>query len=364
MDKDERPSILIVDDLATNLLVLEHCLSVLDVNIIKASSGNEALALTLEHDFALILLDVQMPDMDGYETAQLIRSKEAKKYIPIIFLTAISKDPKQVSLGYDVGAVDYLFKPFDPDVLMNKANVFLKLYKQKKELQELNQLKNKFLGIAAHDLRNPLISIEGFSEVLLDESMGAMNEEQKEILGRINYISQSMLSLLNDLLDISIIESGKIDLHYEKISLKDLIEKRVQVHEILGRKKKISLFADLPDIPLISFDSKRISQVIDNLINNAIKFSPIGSEIHISMSREEKEIMISVRDEGPGISSEDQSRLFGEFQKLSAQPTGGEESTGLGLSIVKKNVEAHKGVVSVTSQVGQGATFSFTLPAE
>ena len=230
------------------------------------------------------------------------------------------------------------------------------------QLFELNQLKNKFLGIAAHDLRNPLASIRGFSELLLGDDMGSLTEDQHEFIKTIHSLSQDMLNLVNDLLDVSVIESGKLELKRQPGSLKVLIEERIRINSILAEKKQIKLHESLATVPEVSFDYSRIVQVVDNLISNAIKYSPSGSNIFVSLSQQGMKAQISVRDEGPGIEPEEQKRLFGEFQRLSTKPTGGEKSTGLGLSIVKKIVEAHNGTTAVESQPGAGSIFTFILP--
>lgn len=231
-----------------------------------------------------------------------------------------------------------------------------------RNLFELNQLKNKFLGMAAHDLRNPLASIRGFSEIILSGDVGSLTEEQKEFLTIINSLSQDMLTLVNDLLDVSVIESGKLDLKLEPGSLKELIEERVRVNSILANQKMMKLHTSLSDVPKVSFDSIRIAQVIDNLITNAIKYSPPHANIYITLQQKEGKVTMGVRDQGPGISLEEQPKLFGEFQRLSTQPTGGEKSTGLGLAIAHKIVTAHNGTIGVESQVGSGSTFTFSLP--
>ncbi len=230
------------------------------------------------------------------------------------------------------------------------------------QLFELNQLKNKFLGIAAHDLRNPLASIQGFSELLLGDDMGPLTEDQHEFIKTIHSLSQDMLNLVNDLLDVSVIESGKLELKRQPGSLKVLIKERIRINSILAEKKQIKLHESLTTVPEVSFDYSRITQVVDNLISNAIKYSPSGSNIFVSLNQQGMKAQISVRDEGPGIEPEEQKRLFGEFQRLSTKPTGDEKSTGLGLSIVKKIVEAHNGTAAVESQPGAGSTFTFILP--
>jgi signal transduction histidine kinase len=231
-----------------------------------------------------------------------------------------------------------------------------------RQLFELNQLKNKFLGIAAHDLRNPLASIRGFSELLLSDDMGSLTEDQHEFIKTIHSLSQDMLNLVNDLLDVSVIESGKLELKRQPGSLKVLIEERIHINSILAKNKQMKLHESLATVPEVSFDYSRIAQVVDNLISNAIKYSPSGSNIFVSLNQQGMKAQISVRDEGPGIEPEEQKRLFGEFQRLSTKPTGGEKSTGLGLSIVKKIVEAHNGTTAVESQPGAGSTFTFILP--
>jgi two-component system sensor histidine kinase/response regulator len=229
-------------------------------------------------------------------------------------------------------------------------------------LVELNKLKNTFLGIAAHDLRNPLISIRGLSEILLTEATGPLTREQREYVTIMKTVSDNMLALVNNLLDVSVIESGRLDLKIQSDSVERLIRERVAIHKILLEEKRLTLHERLDKLPPQLFDPGRLGQVVDNLLSNAIKFSYPGSSIHVVLEQVGKSAMVSVRDEGPGIPEEDQSRLFGEFQKLKVQPTGGEPSTGLGLAIAKRIIEAHHGRMGVDSKVGRGSTFSFTLP--
>ncbi len=232
-----------------------------------------------------------------------------------------------------------------------------------RKLKELNQLKNKFLGIAAHDLRNPLTSIGGFSEFLLEDREN-LTGDQVEMISIIREAARNMLSLVNDLLDVSVIESGRLDLQRSRGPVRDVVQERVTICSMSAQKKNISIDTDIRNEPEAAFDHNRIAQVIDNLIGNAIKFSPPDSKITVSLESDGESVMIGVRDQGPGISEEDRKKLFGEFQRLSAQPTGGEKSTGLGLAIVKKIVDAHGGDIWVYSEPGKGSTFSFTIPME
>lgn len=232
------------------------------------------------------------------------------------------------------------------------------------KLIELNQLKNRFLGFAAHDLRNPLSSIRGLSEIMLTEITGALTEEQREFLSTIYAASRDMLALVNDLLDISVIESGRFDLKIQSDSLKTLIRERLRILKLAAERKSIHFimeFAELPDVP---FDRNRIAQVIDNLIGNAVKFSPAESTIRVRFWRDGKFARVSVQDEGPGIAPDDQHRIFGEFQRIEGSGHGVEKGTGLGLAIARRIVEAHQGVLEVQSTLGVGATFSFAIPME
>jgi len=231
-----------------------------------------------------------------------------------------------------------------------------------KQLKELNELKNKFLGIASHDLRNPLYLIRSFSEILKDGSAGTVSSKQKDLLVKIFNASNFMRSLLENLLDISKIESGKIELNKKVQDLNSLVRQQVELSQLQANKKKINLEMKLEDLSPLAFDQDAIIQVIGNFIGNAIKFSPENTKILITTESREDNIKIKVCDEGPGISEEDQKLLFKEFQTLSAKPTGGEKSTGLGLAITQKLILLHSGQVGVESRLGEGATFFFTLP--
>ncbi|MCP4023107.1 MAG: HAMP domain-containing histidine kinase [Desulfobacteraceae bacterium] len=246
--------------------------------------------------------------------------------------------------------------------LLNK--LIFKYADTEKKLFELNQLKNKFLGIAAHDLRNPLTSIRGFSELLLGGELGDVPEEHKEFISMICTLSQSMLDMVNDLLDVSVIESGKLTLEKKTGHINDLVKHRIKISAIIAEAKGMKIKQSCAGIPPFDFDEIRIGQVVDNLISNAIKFSPHNSVIEISTALSGKEAIVQVADHGPGISQQDREKLFGEFAKLSARPTGEEKSTGLGLAICKKIIQAHDGRIWAKNKEGAGTIFSIALPVE
>ena len=232
------------------------------------------------------------------------------------------------------------------------------------QLAELNETKNKFLGIASHDLRNPLYTIRSFTEIIKDGMVGDVNDEQKDMLGSIYNASIFMKALLENLLDISKIESGKIELEKQMQDFNLLVRQQVELHQLLAKKKNIALHLNHGEIPPFPFDQSAMIQVIGNFVGNAIKFSPPNTHIYIATEKTEGGARFSVRDEGPGLSQEDQKLLFKEFQRLSAQPTGNEKSTGLGLAIVKKLINLHEGEVGVHSTLGEGSTFFFILPIQ
>jgi signal transduction histidine kinase len=283
-------------------------------------------------------------------------------------MLTIKDERKDLLDGFAAGVDEYIKKPVNLMELRARIKVGERIIgleqslKQKqKELSDMNQRKNKLLGIAAHDLKNPIISIRGFSELLLKKPTN-LTEDQKEFLSIIYTTSNGMLTMLNDLLDISLIESGKMEIDLQSGSLVNLVQERIRINDLQAKKKKIAIHHELNNIPRIEFDSRRIGQAIDNLISNAIKFAPDGSNIYLILSQDGDKIKLNVRDEGPGIPKKEQHLLFSEFHRLSIRPTAGETSTGLGLAITKKIMEAHNGSIEFVSREGFGSTFCLVFP--
>ena len=363
----DKPKILLVDDTPTNLSILEEILEE-DYFISIAQSGTQALSITEKFVPDLVLLDVNMPGIDGFETCRKLKSRENTYNLPVIFITARA-EPDDVIQGFKEGGVDYITKPFNHSEVLARVQTHLKVQQlirqlglKNDQLKELNELKNKFLGMASHDMRNCLGAIKGYSQILKDDKDEFPEETKDQFLSFIFKSSETMLKMVNDLLDVSVIESGRLQLNLQPESLINLINHHIMINRFFADKKNIRLQSELPDVPKCRIDANKIGQVIDNLISNAIKFSESGTTIFISLKEQEGKLIFSVKDEGPGISDEDQAKLFQHFQKLSARPTAGESSSGLGLAISKNLIQAHDGCLNVTSQLGSGTTFWFEIP--
>jgi signal transduction histidine kinase len=230
-------------------------------------------------------------------------------------------------------------------------------------LVELNELKNRFLGVAAHDLRNPLGAIQTYLKMFLDGFFGDMTEEQREVMTDMALASDTMLNLVNDLLDISAIEAGHLELETRAVDLGDFLRECHRANRLIAEAKSIDLTLDTPDgLPAVELDARRIGQVLSNLLTNAVKFSHPGTTVTLTARTAGDSIDISVSDQGQGIPENDLPKLFTEFGRASVKPTAGEKSTGLGLAIVKRIVDAHGGAIRVDSEVGKGSTFTVTLP--
>lgn len=365
--------ILVVDDSASMRALTGHYVQAWGDTPEFADNGNAALTiLTSDNAPKMALVDWVMPGMDGVELCKKIKKDSDIPFIYIILITGKSEH-EDILTALDAGADEFLSKPVQADELRSRVAVGKRILEyqyqladRNKALIDLNELKNRFLGMAAHDLRNPIGAIQGLSEHMLE--LEADDESDKasrlEMLNRIYSASGDLLTLLNDLLDVSVIESGKFELTCERQDLVTLVDERIQILTMIALKKDISISAKMAEVPEISFDHKRFSQVIDNLLSNAIKFSQPGTIVQVAIRERDNKIRLSVRDQGPGIASDEIGKLFGVFQKLSAQPTAGEKSTGLGLSIVKKIVDAHNGEIEVQSHVGEGCIFTVSLPID
>jgi len=516
MSEKTKINILAVDDRLENLLTIETILDNAEINLVKATSGNEALGLMFDYDFALVLMDVQMPGMDGFETAELMRGSEKTRHIPIIFVTAINKEKKHIFRGYDTGAVDYLFKPIEPEIFQSKINVFIDLYKQRNALEELtlklentiselinsreklrqseekyrdifenanegifiiqqglikfhnpktlqilasektsllgktfvdfvypdfreslqrghfdklgkefhdnrisvrvideneeikwveinsvvinwegepallnfisdiserkiaeeemkrarslaeqaSRTKSEFLANMSHEIRTPLNGIIGMTELVM---MSPLEEDQKERLEAVKFSGESLLDIINDILDLSKIEARKLELDFVQFSLRGVIEKVLRPMSSKTSQKNLELILDIsngvPDYYV--GDPVRLRQILFNLIGNAIKFTEKGEiKLEVRLKKESgnnAELEFFITDTGIGIPSDKMHNLFKSFSQADSSTSRKFGGTGLGLAISKSLVEMMKGTISVDSIADKGSVFKFNI---
>lgn len=391
MSSNEQPTlipILLVDDRPENLLSLEGLLEGQGYELIRALSGNEALRLTLKHDCALVLLDVQMPEMDGFETAELMRLNPKTRHIPIIFVTAGMKEIQFQFKGYDAGAVDYLLKPIEPLILKSKIQVFVELYRQRKELElhrnrlselveqrtrELNRArlnaeaanraKSRFLATMSHEIRTPMNGVLGMLALLQGSGL---SEEQQEYVAQAAASGRDLVKLLDDILDISRIEAEKMELACADFALQPLVEQTISLLAPQAHDKELRLSVSLdPAMPdYLKGDAGRLRQILINLISNGIKFTSQGS---VSVqgrleSRHDHRVLLcfEVCDTGIGIPPEKQELIFEPFTQVDDSPTRSYGGTGLGLAICRQLVQLMQGTITVESSPGSGSIFRFT----
>jgi two-component system sensor histidine kinase/response regulator len=355
--------ILVVDDVTKNLQVVGTVLRNEGYEVMPAASGAEALKCVRAQLPDLILLDLMMPDMDGLEVCRRLKADTTTRQVPVIFLTA-SNETEHLVQGFEMGAVDFVTKPFNPPELLARVRTHLELERARQRLREMNEEKNEFMGIAAHDLRSPLTVIRGYTEMmLLDVEMP--REKRAVLLHRIDEAARRMVEMVQNLLDVNAIERGEMNLKLAPVDLSLLLSHAVEVHRprAAAKEQSIHLENETSGPVTVLLDTNLTAQVIENLLSNAVKYSPAGKNIYVRLRKSTDSVQCEVRDEGPGLSADDQKRLFSKFARLSAKPTGGEQSTGLGLSIVKRMVEAMHGRVWCESEPGQGAKFVVQFPA-
>lgn len=419
--------ILIVEDSPTQTKLLRLILEQNGFIVDSANDGIKAMEMVHRNTPNLIITDIVMPKMDGFALCKEIKSDPDLKTIPVMLLTSLS-DPQDVINGLQAGADSFLTKPYEDAFLISRikhifANLELRknrsssveieivfagkkyfidsdrtqiidlllstyenavqknqelhkahndllevhrLLEQKTiELEKLNQEKNRFLGIAAHDLRNPLTTIYTVADLIAEELKDKISAETKDFLEMIKQSSRFMRGLIEAFLDVSVIDSGKLSLNLETVNITDLIKSNVILNRVIAGRKKITVeFNCNDDMPVLKLDRKKIEQVLNNLISNAIKYSYPKSKVEINLKRESDRIVISVRDEGQGIPTTEMNRLFEPFSRTSVKATSGEASTGLGLVIVRKIIEAHNGHVWAESQVKKGSIFYVSLPIQ
>jgi two-component system, sensor histidine kinase and response regulator len=355
---------LLVDDLEENLLALSALLRRDDVEILTARTGAEALELLLVHDVALAFLDVQMPDMDGFELAELMRGSERTRHVPLIFVTAGARDQHRLFKGYESGAVDFLYKPIEPNILRNKAEVFFQLHRQKLQLaEELKvrtetlRLNEMFTAVLGHDLRNPLNAIVTSAHVL---QRVAADDTAREAAGRILSSSNRMRRLIEDVLDLARARlAGGITLKLAAVDLGTLVQRVVREHQAAHPSQRIEMIAtgDLN----CTLDGERLAQLASNLIGNALQHGKTSEPVEMQVDGSRPlSVTLSVTNAGE-IPAEILPNVFDPFRG-GQRHLARNEGLGLGLYIVQQIVVAHQGTVEVLNGDIGRVTFKVTVP--
>jgi len=416
MGEQPSPKVLMVDDRPENLYALEKTLQRLPVELFQTTSGNEALGLTLEHEFALAIVDVQMPEMDGYELVELLRGNPKTSTMPVIFISAIYSDNYHHLKGYEAGAVDFLSKPFDPEILLGKVRIFLELYQQRYHLQSLveqlnsknkqlkaeitqretveqslretnerlvdakakaeiaNQAKTEFLSKMSHEFRTPLNGILGYIQIMQqDKSLPQSYVDKVDV---IRQSGEHLLTLIMDLLDIAKIEAHKMELQLGQFNLPDLLHGVIGMVSFQAQQKGLTFQHNIStNLPThVVADGRRLRQILLNLLGNAIKFTHTGqvtleitlvkptspSALNHETLLPTQAIQFAVKDTGVGMSAEHLHKIFMPFEQVGDLQSRA-EGTGLGLAISYQLVKLMGGSLTVDSVVGEGSCFKFTL---
>ncbi|WP_316816827.1 hybrid sensor histidine kinase/response regulator [Pedobacter nyackensis] len=365
--------ILIVDDTPENLISLKKVLEKHNFEVDTASSGEEALKKVLKNEYVLIILDVQMPGMDGFEVAEAISGYSKAKETAIIFLSAANTELKFITKGYSSGGLDYITKPVDMDILLLKVKTFYRIYEQSRKLIEIQKAlldeiefrkkaerkKDEFISIASHELKTPLTSVKGYVQLLGRSVDKGDIPTVKKHLAKAQVQLEKLNDLIADLLDISKIESGKLKFNKKYFSLDHLLDSVLEVIHQANPEFKITRVGAAP--PEIYADEMRIEQVVVNFLTNAIKYSPGTNEIVVNIKTEGHKLYLGVRDFGIGIAPELQKNVFEKFYRVE-ETSIHFQGLGIGLYISAEIINRHGGEVGVKSKLGEGSEFYFTLP--
>jgi two-component system, sensor histidine kinase and response regulator len=369
-------SLLVVDDIEANRDILSRRLERQGYAIATAENGRQALEMLRADSFDLVLLDIMMPEIDGYEVLQRLKADDRLQHIPVIMISALGELDSVVRC-IEMGAEDYLPKPFNPTLLKARIGaclekkrardrelcLFEQLQQNYKRLQELEKLRDDLTHMIIHDLRTPLSSLIAGMQTL--DVVGDLNEDQQEMMGIAIISGGTLLGMINDLLDVGKMESGSVQLDYAVLSAAELVAAAVSQIASLAESKQLMLVRQIDaDLPPLRGDENKLRRTLVNLLGNAIKFTPSGGAVTVEArpSKEGQSVQFSVRDTGEGIPPEAFGRIFEKFGQVESRQGGRTMSTGLGLTFCKLAVEAHGGHIRVESAPGQGSRFCFTIP--
>lgn len=375
-----KSTILIVDDVRHNVQVLSQLVRNEGHRVIAAFDGNDALALARKRKPDLVLMDVLMPEMDGYSVCEQFKKDPILREIPIIFLSALSDVESKVR-GFEVGGVDYITKPFHQEEVVARINLHLTLKNLEQEreryiaelkirernLEIANREKDEVIRIVSHDIRNPLTGIIGVANILRSED-GYSKEEVDGMLEIIEQSGYKLLDLVKDILEVESTKAGSLQLNLREVSLQELLDQVIELHQPTALTKSINLrFMKDDRVPAMLIDPQKINQAISNLVANSLKFTGAGGSIKLILkfdeeSNDELPVIVEVKDTGIGIPEDRLPTLFDSIKRHRGTGTKGEKGTGIGLDIVKQFIELHGGNISVTSTEGKGTSFKLELP--
>ncbi|MET4082439.1 two-component system sensor histidine kinase/response regulator [Pedobacter sp. UYP30] len=367
--------ILLVDDLPENLISLQRVLQAHNFEVDTASSGEEALKKVLKKSYVLIILDVQMPEMDGFEVAEAISGFSKSKDTAIIFLSAANTESQFITKGYHSGGLDYITKPVDVNILLLKIKTFYRIYEQNRKLNEMQERllaeietrkeaehkKDEFISIASHELKTPLTSVKGYIQLLQRSLNKGDTSTAISHLNKANTQLQKLNELIVDLLDISKIESGKLKFNMQYFPANNVVDNAIEMMQSAYPNFTINKIGDCQE--LVYGDEGRLEQVVINFITNGIKYAPNTNQINVSIGITEGKLRVSVKDYGIGIPEEEQAHIFEKFYRVE-ENSAHFNGLGIGLYICSTVIDRHQGSIGVHSSPSQGSEFYFDIPVD
>ena len=367
--REDVPNIILVDDTPANLQLLTGMLKERGYKVRPVPSGKLALQAAQNDPPDLILLDIMMPEMDGYEVCERLKADDKLKEIPVIFISALNETMDKVR-AFGVGGVDYVTKPFQFEEVNARVSTHLELQGQRRKLREnleqlrrLEEMRDNLVHMIVHDLRSPLTGISGFLDLALALEKETLTEDGLDYLQTAKRSTTAVINMVSAVLDVSKMEAGEMKLHLAECDLVGIAADLMSDMESLKEAREMNL--DAPPVPVtVVADKDLILRVIQNLLGNALKFTSSDGWIRLDIRPDENRVCVKVRDNGPGIPAEYQDRIFEKFGQVEARAHRQKFSTGLGLTFCKLAVEAHGGSIGVESEVGKGSTFWFALPKE
>ena len=369
--KPEDYTILAVDDIATNIMLLKAVLSRAKYKIVTASGGFEALEKVAAVNPDLILLDIMMPDLDGYEVLQRLKADPAHEDIPVIFLTALH-NPEDIVKGFKFGASDYISKPFNHEELITRVahHIYLAaaqrtILQQRDELQATVEARDKMYSVIAHDLRSPIGTLKMvFNMLSINLSADQIGEDSFEMISMGNNNTENTFMLLDNLLKWTKSQTGRMNTVFQEVDISEVVLFASKMSDVMAQVKNIEVEYDIPEPITVSCDVDMVKTIMRNLMSNAIKYSQEGGKIVVSVRETPTHAAISVRDNGIGIKEEDIAKLLNPETHYTTYGTKNEEGSGLGLQLVQDLTLRNGGELTIESKEGEGSTFTFTIAKE